>query len=112
MTSTDRNTAEDSTEPTWVVYVIRCRDGTLYTGITTDVGRRFSEHVEGGPKGARYLKGRGLLQLEFQREVGNRSKALQIEYRVKSLSRSGKERLLRDTAFFDEVARRVNSAPP
>jgi len=45
----------------WYLYIVRCRDGTLYTGISTDVDRRLAEHRQGGNAGARYLKGRAPL---------------------------------------------------
>lgn len=79
---------------TWSVYIIRCGDGSLYTGITTDVERRFKEHAGGGPKAAKYLRGRGPLALVYRREVGSQSEALIEERRVKGLKRSDKEALL------------------
>jgi putative endonuclease len=69
--------------PDWYIYMIRCRDGSLYTGITTDVDRRFAEHREGGNAGAKYLRGRGPLVLVFQKRLGSRSLALVVESRVK-----------------------------
>lgn len=78
-------------EPAWSLYLIRCRNGTLYAGITTDVARRFAEHQEGAPKGARYLRGKGPLQLEYQALAGDRSTATKLELWVKALPRSVKE---------------------
>ncbi len=75
------------------LYILRCRDGSLYTGIATDVDRRIREH-ETGPRGARYLRGRGPLQLEFSARLGNRATAQQYEYRVKRLQRERKEALI------------------
>ncbi|WP_339868590.1 GIY-YIG nuclease family protein [Pseudohongiella nitratireducens] len=74
----------------WWLYVIQCGDGSLYTGVSTDVQRRFSEHQQQGAKTARYLRGRGPLRLVFSIEAGNRGNALKMEYRVKQLSRSEK----------------------
>lgn len=79
------------TESCWSLYLIRCRNGTLYAGITTDVARRFAEHQAGAPKGARYLRGKGPLQLEFQAPAGDRSTATKLEIWVKGLSRAVKE---------------------
>lgn len=79
------------TESCWFLYLIRCRNGTLYAGISTDVARRFAEHQAGAPKGARYLRGKGPLQLEFQVLAGDRSAATKLEGWVKSLPRSLKE---------------------
>lgn len=74
--------------------MIRCADDTLYTGITTDVERRFGEHSDGGPKAAKYVRGRGPLELVAHIEVGPRRQAAQLECRVKALSRMEKEALL------------------
>ena len=77
----------------WYLYLVRCRDGSLYTGISTDVQRRFAAHVK--DRGARRLRGRGPLQLVYTRAVGDRGLAARVEYRVKRLSRADKERLIR-----------------
>ena len=68
------------------VYILRCADGTLYTGIAVDVERRLAEH-RSGRRGARYLRGRGPLELVFSTVVGDRSTASRLEYRVKQLNR-------------------------
>lgn len=78
----------------WSVYIIRCGDGTLYTGITTDVIRRFEEHSSGSPKSAKYLRGRVPLALVYTREMGTQSEALLEERRIKRLSREQKCRLI------------------
>lgn len=74
----------------WSVYMVRCGDGSLYTGIATDVDRRFSEHLEQGPKTAKYLRGRLPLELVYRKEIGNRSEASKEELRIKRLSVSAK----------------------
>jgi putative endonuclease len=78
---------------TWYLYMIKCRDKSLYTGITLDVKRRFMEHSEQGKRCARYLRGKAPMKLAFQTKIGTRSKALRMEYRVKRLSKSQKELL-------------------
>lgn len=78
----------------WFLYIIRAADNSLYTGITTDVARRFAEHSEGGKLAARYLRGRAPLTLCFQHDIGTRAKALKAEYRFKQLAKTEKERLL------------------
>ncbi|MBY5920161.1 GIY-YIG nuclease family protein [Ferrimonas balearica] len=78
----------------WYLYLIRTNAGHLYTGITTDVSRRFSEHLAGAPKGARALRGKGPLTLVYQTLVGDRSTALKLEYRVKQMSKAQKEALV------------------
>jgi putative endonuclease len=81
-------------EATWHVYLVRCDDGSLYTGIATNVRRRLAEHQEGAPRGARRLRGRGPLELVFERAVGDRSLALRLERRIKRLPRPRKEELV------------------
>lgn len=85
------------------LYLVRCRDGTLYTGIATDVQRRLAEHGGNG-RGAKYLRGRGPLRLVFEYPVGDRSLASRIERLVKQLPRLQKERLVADP---DQLARLV-----
>jgi len=80
---------------TWHLYLVRTREGTLYTGITTDVARRFAEHKESSDKAARYLRGRGPLGLVFKRKIGSRSLALRTENRVKNLPKVEKEQIVR-----------------
>lgn len=81
-------------ESIWFVYIIKCADGSLYTGVATDVDRRFAEHEAGAPKGAKYTRGKGPLELVYQREVGTRSEACKEELRVKSLSKEQKLALI------------------
>lgn len=78
----------------WYVYLIRCADHSLYTGIATDVRRRFSEHQSQGRLCARYLRGRAPLQLMYSCKVTDRSSALKLEYRVKQLTKSEKLRVI------------------
>jgi putative endonuclease len=78
----------------WFIYIVRTNSGSLYTGISTDVERRFQEHQVGGLKGAKSLKGKGPLSLEFSAQVGDRSQASKLEARVKKLSKADKEALV------------------
>lgn len=71
------------------LYIVRCADGTLYTGIAADVARRVVEH-EQGARGARFLRGKGPLEVVFEEAAGDRAAASRLEYRVKRLSRSQK----------------------
>lgn len=80
-------------ESRWSVYMLRCGDGSLYTGIATDVLRRVAEHGSGA-KGARYLRGRGPLEIVLQSEVGDRGLATRAELRIKRLDRYAKEELI------------------
>lgn len=76
----------------WYLYILRCGDGTLYTGITTDVEKRFAQHRSG--KGAKYTRGRQPLELVYQAECGDHSAALKREYEVKRLPREQKLMLI------------------
>ena len=78
----------------WFVYVLRCGDGSLYTGITTDVSRRLAEHRSSGPKAAKYLRGRGPLELAFSAPVGGKSAALSMERWIKAQPKKRKEELV------------------
>lgn len=76
---------------TWKLYMLRCGDGSLYTGITTDIDRRLEEHRTG--KGAKYTRGRGPLELVYSEECGDKSTALKRELEIKALPREEKLKL-------------------
>lgn len=77
----------------WWVYMVRCADGSLYTGVTTDVLRRWREHNE-SPRGARYTRTRRPVRLALCVPVPSRAAAGRLEVRLKALPRARKERLL------------------
>ena len=91
----------------WYVYLIRTRDGNLYTGVATDVRRRFEEHQTPGGKGARYLRGRAPLKLVFKRRIGSRSLAQRAEQRIKHLPKRGKEQIIRSNPGRKALIRRL-----
>lgn len=98
--------SSESGEPAltqWFVYVVRCKDGTLYTGIATDVARRLSEHESATGRGAKYLRGKTPLRLLLTRAANSRETALRVEHRMKQLPRARKEELLRDPAQLDRI---------
>lgn len=70
------------------VYLLECKDGTIYTGVTTDVGRRLQEHKEG--KGAHYTRVRGVSKLLYVEEHGNRGSAQKREAEIKKWRRGKK----------------------
>lgn len=88
----------------WYLYILRCGDGTLYTGITTDVEKRLEAHRAG--KGAKYTRGRGPLELAYREECGTHSQALRRELEIKSLCRTDKEKLITDAALPVEAENR------
>jgi putative endonuclease len=84
----------------WSLYLLRCADGSIYTGITTDVARRLGEH-QSGPRGSKYLRSRRPLQLLYQRRIGNRSLASRLEYQVRNLARKCKDDVAAVDALID-----------
>ena len=79
-------------EINWYLYILRCGDGTLYTGITTDVEKRLEAHRTG--KGAKYTRGRGPLELVYREDCGDHSAALKRELEIKALTREEKMKLI------------------
>ena len=80
-------------ESVWYLYILRCGDGSLYTGITTDVEKRLEAHSSG--TGAKYTRGRGPLTLVYRETCGTHSAALKRELQVKSMTRQQKQELIR-----------------
>jgi putative endonuclease len=91
-------------KPEWSIYMVRCRDGSLYTGIATDIERRFAEHQTG--KGAKYLRGRAPLKLAFKKRIGSRSSALKIERMIKRLPKTKKEGVVATRIDIDKLLQR------
>ena len=75
-------------EKQWVVYILECKDDSLYTGITDDLDRRLAAHRAG--KGAKYTRGRAPLILRYVEECEDHSSALRREYAIKQLTRAEK----------------------
>lgn len=88
----------------WFVYIVRCSDGSLYTGIARDVRARIAAHDAG--RGARYTRGRGPLVLCATRRCASKGDALRLELAVKRLARLEKERLT-DRRRLGAFARRL-----
>jgi predicted GIY-YIG superfamily endonuclease len=86
-------TMAETTDTPWFLYLLRCADGTLYTGITTDVTRRCEQHNAG--TASRYTRSRLPAKLIYQEPQPSRSMALKRELAVKALSREEKESLVR-----------------
>jgi uncharacterized protein (TIGR02453 family) len=90
---------------TWYVYLLRCGDGTLYTGVTTEPGRRLAQHAAG--RGAAYTRGRGPLAMVHLEPAADRGAALRRELAIKRMSREEKEAMVkrgRETAAATEFA--------
>ena len=84
------------------LYILRCGDGSLYTGIAADVKKRLTEHESGG-RGAKYLRGKGPLEVLLSQPVGDRARASRLEYRVKRLPRSQKLALVAGSLKLDDL---------
>lgn len=76
----------------WYVYIVRCADGSLYTGVTTDLERRLAEHNSG--RGAAYTRSRAPVAVVYSEEYMNQSDSLKREAAIKRLTRIQKERLV------------------
>ena len=81
--------------PNWSLYIIEASDASLYTGITTDVDRRFEEHLN-CQKGAKYFNGRSPVKIVYREDGHTRSSASRREVEIKKLSRAEKKALLVD----------------
>ncbi len=86
-------------EKEWTLYILSCKDGTLYTGITDNLERRLAQHRVG--KGAKYTRGRGPLHLVYTEICADHSKALRRELAVKRLPRAAKIALCNQKALQD-----------
>ena len=78
---------------TWKLYILRCSDGSLYTGITTDLEKRIAAHNAG--KGAKYTRGRGPLEMVYVEDCGDHSAALKRELEIKGLPREEKLKMIK-----------------
>ena len=79
-------------DQSWFVYILRCKDDTLYCGITPDLEKRLEQHRSG--KGAKYTRGRQPLELVYREECEDHSAALKLEYEIKKMQRDAKMRLI------------------
>ena len=86
----------------WSLYIIEASDTSLYTGITTDVDRRFDEHLSGN-RGARYFNGRKPLRVIYREDGHSRASASRREAEIKKMSRRAKQQLVHDAMTSDPV---------
>lgn len=78
---------------THYAYIVKCADGTLYTGYTNDLAKRIKAHNEG--KGAKYTRTRRPVELIYYEEFGTKEEAMSREWHIKQLTRSDKEELIK-----------------
>ncbi|HIJ95575.1 MAG TPA: GIY-YIG nuclease family protein [Desulfuromonadales bacterium] len=93
----------DTHSKNWFLYMILCSDDSLYTGITTDVERRFRQHADGF--GAKYFRGRQPLRIVYMEDGHNRSSASSREYQIKQMTKAEKQLLHLSTD--DSITRRA-----
>jgi len=103
-------TSDGAKKPQWYVYLLRCSDGALYTGISTDIPRRLAEHQQG--KGAKYLRGKGPLHLVLKKVIGAKGLALSVESCIKKLSKDRKEALIKQEGAIDQMIAQIQSSSP
>jgi putative endonuclease len=96
---------EQPSPAVWSLYILECSDGSFYTGVSTDIDRRFREHQEG--RASRYTRTRRPVVLVYREECGSRSVSLSRECVVKSLSRLRKEELISEFRAAPPAPRRV-----
>lgn len=86
------------------VYILKCNDGSLYTGWTNDVTKRLNKHNEG--KGAKYTRARLPVELVFYKELESKEQAMRVEYNIKKLKRENKFKIIQNEGyrniFFDK----------
>lgn len=93
--------SEISTPDEWSVYILKCGDGSYYTGIAKDIDKRVEEHRSG--KGAKYLRGRGPLEIVFHQKTGSHGSALKYEIKIKKLPKPKKKELISNPSIFREL---------
>lgn len=80
----------------YYTYMLRCKDNSIYTGMTTDLERRFKEHITKDEKCAKYTLNHTAIKLEMAWKSETRSQASKLEYYIKTLSKAQKENLIKD----------------
>lgn len=92
--TTSKEHKQTTEQKPWFVYILRCADNSLYTGVTTDVSRRLDQHNGLVKNGAKYTRNRQPVELVYQETSNSRSEACKREYAIKDLSKSQKEQLI------------------
>jgi putative endonuclease len=95
--SSETEAKTDATKP-WFIYMLRCADNSLYTGIALDVNKRLDQHNGIDKNGAKYTKARRPVELVYQETSKSRSEASKREHAIKSLNKSEKELLINKTS--------------
>ncbi len=93
----------------YYTYMIRCEDNSIYTGITTDIERRFSEHISKGTRCAKYTLNHPIVSLEAVWESESRSLASKLEYHIKTLNKAQKEELIKTGKLEKYLSEKIDS---
>ena len=96
----------------YYVYILKCDDESLYAGITTDVSRRFYEHLSGSGLSAKYTRSRKARSIEAVWSCGDRSSASKLEYRLKKLTHKQKKELVQSPLILEKLLGEKLSAEP
>lgn len=99
--------AANKSGPAWLLYILKCNDNTLYTGITNDLARRFKQHNAG--RASRYTRSRLPVELLYKERCQGKSNALKKEFRIKALSRKEKEKYIKEKIISRESRKRSRS---
>ena len=91
----------------WFIYMVRRDDGSLYTGITTDVRRRLIQNKRGGKYGSKYLRGHTPLKLVLRRKIGGKGLALKVEIAIKKMPKTEKETIVKNKKYLDRIIRSI-----
>lgn len=86
----------------YYTYILRCKDNSLYTGITTDLERRLKEHKEKGEKTAKYTLTHSAVKMEIAWESENRVLSSKLEFNIKKLTKKQKEELIKNPKLLSE----------
>ena len=87
----------------YYIYIIRCEDNSLYTGITTDLERRMKEHLERGKRGAKYTSSHIAKEMEIAWKTNNKKKASKLEYHIKTLKKFEKEEIIKHPKKLEQL---------
>ena len=83
-------------ESDWIIYILRCSDNSLYTGITKNIAKRLEEHNAGGKLAAKYTRARRPVTLVYEEHASSRSAATKREHEIKQMAKKSKELLVAD----------------
>lgn len=101
----------DNDNKEWFVYILRCGNGALYTGVTTDVARRVGEHEQKGRLAARFTRAFAPVELVYSCRTGSKSLAYRLEYRIKRLAREKKEFIVSSSLSRQQLIEFLNIEP-